>query len=129
MTFITDPKTVGTTSETKTAKNYDAEFAQDVISGLGQKPKVLSSKYFYDGAGSKLFQQIMDLPEYYLTRTEFKILEEQKAEIASFFKPGSFFHLVELGAGDGLKTKILLKELQELKASFEYVPVDISGDA
>lgn len=128
MTFITDPKSIPHAVK-KTSESYDAEFAEDTVSGLSQQPKKLSSKYFYDGTGSKLFQQIMDLPEYYLTRTEFKILEEQKAEIASFFQPGSFFHLVELGAGDGLKTKILLKELLTLHTDFEYVPVDISGDA
>ena len=129
MTFITDPKSIGTAAVKKSSESYDAEFAEDTIFGLSRQPKKLSSKYFYDGAGSNLFQQIMDLPEYYLTRTEFKILEEQKAEIAGFFKPGSFFHLVELGAGDGLKTKILLKELLDMRADFEYVPVDISGDA
>ena len=129
MTFISDPKMAGSSAKPDPAKTYDHELARDVINGLSQTQKKLSSKYFYDATGSKLFQQIMELPEYYLTRTEFKILEEQKTEIATFFEPGSFFHLIELGAGDGLKTRILLKELQRLKAAFEYVPVDISGDA
>ncbi|MFC5270337.1 L-histidine N(alpha)-methyltransferase [Adhaeribacter terreus] len=116
------------TSELVNAMNYDPELARDVQEGLKQTPKRISSKYFYDGAGSKLFQQIMELPEYYPTRTEFKILEEQQAEISRFFGLSDFFHLVELGAGDGLKTKILLRQLLHMKADFEYVPVDISGD-
>lgn len=106
-----------------------SEFETDVLQGLHQFPKKLSSKYFYDAAGSKLFQQIMALPEYYPTRTEFDILEKQKAGIISFFEPESFFHLVELGAGDGLKTKILLRELVSKNIDFEYAPVDISGSA
>ncbi len=129
MTFLSQTQKINPTNETEQTTTYDAEFANDVITGLKQQPKKLSSKYFYDGTGSHLFQQIMDLPEYYLTRTEFKILEEQKAEITAFFEPHSFFHLVELGAGDGLKTKILLKKLLESTTDFEYVPVDISGDA
>lgn len=133
MTFIQNPPSAHKPSPDDNSAgqpvSYDLEFAQDVITGLQQQPKKLASKYFYDGAGSRLFQQIMDLPEYYLTRTEFKILEEQKAEITSFFNPNSFFHLVELGAGDGLKTKILLRQLLENNVNFEYVPVDISEDA
>lgn len=129
MTYLSNPELLGKPNKPAPASTYDPELAADVKKGLAQSPKQLSSKYFYDGAGSRLFQQIMDLPEYYLTRTEFRILEEQKAEIATYFNPRSFFHLVELGAGDGLKTKILLKELLQEKADFEYVPVDISGDA
>ncbi|MBK0404675.1 L-histidine N(alpha)-methyltransferase [Adhaeribacter sp. BT258] len=128
MEFITNAPQTNANVENEGVKNYDPELARDVLAGLTQTPKSLSSKYFYDGAGSKLFQQIMELPEYYPTRTEFKILEEQQAEIAGFFGLTDFFHLVELGAGDGLKTKILLRQLLHMKADFEYVPVDISGD-
>ena len=117
--------------ETQSANRppFDPEFARDVIEGLAHDPKTLSSKYFYDAAGSRLFQQIMALPEYYPTRTEFSILENQKAEITAFFDLHAFLHLVELGSGDGLKTKILLRQLLQSKARFEYVPVDISGEA
>ena len=119
------------TSETEsgTKPAFNTEFAEDVKAGLSASPKTLPSKYFYDGTGSKLFQQIMELPEYYPTRTEFSILKKQKAEIINFFNPSDFFHLVELGSGDGLKTKILLRQLLQAKARFEYIPVDISGDA
>ena len=128
MDFLLKTPHINPDADAVPSKNYDAELARDVMQGLAQTPKTLPSKYFYDAAGSKLFQQIMDLPEYYPTRTEFKILEEQKAEIANFFGLSDFFHLVELGAGDGLKTKILLQQLLRQKAKFEYVPVDISGD-
>lgn len=104
-------------------------FASDVAAGLSSKPKSLPSRYFYDGKGSRLFQQIMDLPEYYLTRAEFEVLDTHKTKIAAALSDGGFFHLVDLGAGDALKTKILLKQLIEQQAPFSYVPVDISRDA
>ncbi|MEP1088272.1 L-histidine N(alpha)-methyltransferase [Algoriphagus sp.] len=111
------------------AKNTDfGTFAQDVMLGLNSNPKTLPSKYFYDAKGDKLFQQIMALPEYYLTRKEYEILEGQHrqilAEILSLQKP---FNLVELGAGDGMKTKILLRYLTDRKIEFTYYPVDFSG--
>lgn len=111
------------------AKNLDlGNFAQDVLIGLSANPKSLPSKYFYDAKGDKLFQEIMAMPEYYLTRKEFEVLENQHAKILwnilSFNKP---FNLVELGAGDGLKTKILLRHLIKLGVSFEYFPIDFSG--
>ncbi|MCC9135189.1 L-histidine N(alpha)-methyltransferase [Pontibacter silvestris] len=104
-------------------------FAQDVAIGLNQTPKSLSSRYFYDGKGSELFQQIMALPEYYLTSCEFEVLIAHKQEIVNYFAAEGFFHLIDLGAGDALKTKILLSQLQKEQRKFEYVPVDISGDA
>lgn len=106
-------------------------FAADIIKGLTRYPKTLSSKYFYDAAGSKLFQQIMELPEYYLTRTENAIFEQQKKEIIYSFAPqvNSFFNLIDLGAGDAAKTKILLQELLNQGIKFTYTPVDISEDA
>ncbi len=111
------------------AKNSDfGTMAQDVFLGLTSNPKTLSSKYFYDAKGDKLFQKIMDLPEYYLTRKEFEILETQHREIlAPILAMNSPFNLVELGAGDGLKTKILLRYLQKIKADFTYYPIDFSG--
>ncbi len=106
-----------------------ALFARDVVAGLSKKQKTLSSRYFYDATGSKLFQQIMALPEYYLTRCEFDVLTEQKQAISARFGSDGFFHLIDLGAGDALKTKILLRELYQQQQEFDYVPVDISGDA
>ncbi|WP_424627286.1 L-histidine N(alpha)-methyltransferase [Bradyrhizobium sp. SYSU BS000235] len=97
-------------------------FAQDVIAGLTQQPKRLSPKYFYDEAGSRLFEQITLLPEYYPTRTELRILRDRGADIAAAIPPGAA--LVEFGAGATTKVRLLLNE-----STFgAYVPVDISGD-
>src|SRR3954451_15905592 len=97
-------------------------FASDVIEGLSQHPKRLSPKYFYDAAGSELFEQITVLPEYYPTRTELGILRDRAAEIASIIPQGAA--LVEFGAGATTKVRLLLERC-EFGA---YVPVDISGD-
>ncbi len=111
--------------------NVLSELAQHVAAGLSQVPKALSSKYFYDDAGSRLFQQIMELPEYYPTRAEFAIFREHGAAIAAALSPpaGEAFALVELGAGDGAKTKLLLRELLRADTAFTYAPVDISAGA
>ncbi|UOQ99575.1 L-histidine N(alpha)-methyltransferase [Hymenobacter sp. 5317J-9] len=108
-----------------------AELAQHVAEGLRKTPKTLSSMYFYDDAGSRLFQQIMDLPEYYPTRAEFAIFREHGAALATALSPGAgqAFSLVELGAGDGAKTKLLLRELLNAGTEFTYAPVDISSGA
>lgn len=107
-----------------------SEFAKDVKEGLSAFPKHLSSKYFYDKKGDKLFQDIMAMPEYYLTDCEFSILENSKEEISDLFsKDKSPFNLIELGAGDGKKTKILLKHLSDASVDFKYLPVDISQNA
>ena len=84
-------------------------FADDIREGLSASPKALPSRYFYDEKGDVLFQQIMALKEYYPTRCEFEIFSQNKKEIcAELCKVGPEFDLVELGAGDGLKTKVLL---------------------
>ena len=111
-----------------------SSLAEHVRQGLSATPKFLSSKYFYDEAGSLLFQQIMALPEYYPTRTELAIFEAQGAAIGQALGtggPGEPLTVVELGAGDGLKTKILLRELLAAQpgAAPTYVPVDISPSA
>lgn len=105
-------------------------FAEDVYKGLSSDPKSLSSKYFYDDEGSRLFQQIMDLPEYYLTRAEFEIFSTQAPQIfAAFTEQNSSFDLIELGAGDGTKTAVLVDYFLKKQADFVYSPVDISGEA
>ncbi|GGF44938.1 L-histidine N(alpha)-methyltransferase [Echinicola rosea] len=104
----------------------ETEFAKDVLAGLSAPQKYLSSKYFYDQRGDKLFQQIMRLPEYYLTKKEFAILDRYKAAILAP-SISSRFNLVEMGAGDGLKTKILINHLQQEGADFTYFPIDISS--
>jgi L-histidine N-alpha-methyltransferase len=104
-----------------------SDFAKDVRDGLQQQPKTLSSKYFYNAIGDMLFQKIMELDEYYLTRSEFEILEEQKeAILEAFLGQDESFRLVELGAGDGTKTKLLLKHFVKEKVNFAYSPIDIS---
>jgi L-histidine N-alpha-methyltransferase len=108
-----------------------SELAQHVAAGLRKMPKALSSMYFYDDAGSRLFQQIMDLPEYYPTRAEFAIFREHGAALAAALSPAGSpnFSLVELGAGDGTKTQLLLRELLRTNTAFTYAPVDISAGA
>lgn len=99
-------------------------FASDVLVGLSQSPKSISSKYLYDSEGNSLFQQITELPEYYLTQCELEILQCHKQEIAELVG-GSRFNLVELGAGDGRKTKVLLEHFLRMGLDFRYVPIDI----
>lgn len=104
-------------------------FLSDVISGLHQKPKKLYSKYFYDEKGDSLFQQIMEMPEYYLTDCELDIFKNKTAELlANIVLDGSPFDLIELGAGDALKSAHLLTLMAENKIDFTYMPVDISGN-
>jgi L-histidine Nalpha-methyltransferase len=97
-------------------------FASDVIENLAQQPKRLSPKYFYDVAGSELFEQITVLPEYYPTRTELGILRDRGSEISAIIPAGAA--LVEFGAGATTKVRLLLNQCK----FSAYVPVDISGD-
>lgn len=97
-------------------------FAGDVLENLSQHPKRLSPKYFYDAAGSDLFEQITVLPEYYPTRTELSILRDRGRAISAIIPQGAA--LVEFGAGATTKVRLLLNEC----AFGAYVPVDISGD-
>ncbi len=99
-----------------------ATFAEEAIAGLSAKPKWLLAKYFYDRAGSELFEQITALPEYYPTRAELSILEAHGSEIARLLPAGTA--LVEFGAGSSRKVRLLLSAAT-LGA---YVPVDISGE-
>lgn len=103
-------------------------FADEVASGLSRSPKQLPCKYLYDAEGSRLFREIMDLEEYYPTRCETEILDRHKGDICQIIG-SSDFNVVELGAGDGAKTKILLKHFIDLGLRFRYVPIDISASA
>jgi len=97
---------------------------------MTQVPKRISSRFFYDDEGSRLFEQIMEQPEYYLTRAEYEILETHADALLRHFQPNEQpFELVELGAGNGLKTKLLLDHFARQNVPFTYAPVDISGDA
>ena len=107
-----------------------SQFAEDVLRGLSSTPKALSSKYFYDDEGSRLFQEIMKLPEYYLTGCESEIFSTQgEAIYRSFANGDNAFDLIELGAGDGTKTALLVDEFLKHNADISYSPIDISQEA
>lgn len=102
-------------------------FYNDVIAGLKSTPKRLNSKYFYDANGDKLFQELMNSPEYYPTDCELEIFSEKTTEIGeAIIADGDAFDLIELGAGDAMKSTYLLKYLVSKKADFTYLPIDIS---
>jgi dimethylhistidine N-methyltransferase len=98
----------------------DPQFAADALAGLKATPKRMPAKYFYDAEGSQLFEQITELPEYYPTRCEMKILRDHGKEIGKVISEGAA--LVEFGSGSNKKVRILLKHAPKLAA---YVPVDI----
>lgn len=98
-------------------------FASDVLQGLSAHPKGLPPKYFYDHAGSELFERITELPEYYPTRCELRILRERSSEIARLFPQGAA--LIEFGSGSSKKVRLLLQAAPQLAS---YVPVDISAE-
>jgi dimethylhistidine N-methyltransferase len=101
--------------------------AADVLGGLSQPRKCLPPKLFYDARGSALFEQICELPEYYLTRTERAILESNIDVIAE--AAGNVHTVVELGAGSASKTALLLQTLAKRDGLITYVPIDVSGSA
>jgi len=104
--------------------------AREILDGLKSPQKYISSKFFYDEQGSRIFQDIMEMPEYYLTNCEAEIFETHKTEITSrFCNSCCTVDLVELGAGDGMKTRILISELLKREVKFRYIPVDISEEA
>lgn len=113
-----------------TATLLDTPFKKKVFEGLSAFPKYLSSKYFYDKKGDKLFQDIMAMPEYYLTGCEFQILSSHTETIGELFRDReNGLDLIELGAGDGKKTKVLLKYMADHNFNFVYKPIDISENA
>jgi dimethylhistidine N-methyltransferase len=99
------------------------EFGHDMRSALAQRPHSISPKYFYDAEGSRLFDRICELPEYYPTRTEIGILERNVGEMAALAGPGA--EIVEFGAGSLRKVRLLLEAFE---APARYVPIDISGE-
>jgi dimethylhistidine N-methyltransferase len=98
-------------------------FRDDVLRGLAKSPRDLPCKYFYDERGAELFQKICELPEYYVTQTEIKILRLHGAEMAKALGP--HIELIGLGTGAGTKTRILLEELDQPRV---YIPIDISKE-
>ncbi|WP_458626700.1 L-histidine N(alpha)-methyltransferase [Winogradskyella sp. PC D3.3] len=107
------------------------KFTKEVRQGLNDKPKTLPSKYFYNKKGDALFVEIMNLPEYYLTRSELDVFQNKTQQLIDAIKlrSDSYFELIELGAGDGLKTKELLRSLDRQGFQFDYFPIDISINA
>ena len=101
-----------------------SDFATDVLEGLSAHPKRIPCKYFYDEAGSKLFEEICNLPEYYLTRTELSILERVAPEIAGFSKGN--LGLIELGSGNSKKTRLLIEAIIAEQGSLHYFPIDLA---
>ncbi|MCD0465934.1 L-histidine N(alpha)-methyltransferase [Flavobacterium sp. ENC] len=112
-----------------TQDNPTDQFRSDVLQGLQSTPKKLHSKYFYDKKGDALFQQIMAMPEYYLTNCEMDIFQNKTSALAGIIlQTDEAFDLIELGAGDGTKSAFLLKYLLDQKADFNYMPIDISAN-
>ena len=121
--------TLTKTEATGTANCRSGQFYYDVVCGLNAQPKYLSSKYFYDAQGDKLFQDLMNCEEYYPTNCELEIFSQQTADVCSaIIGDGDAFDLIELGAGDAMKSTYLLQYLLEQKADFTYLPVDISDN-
>jgi dimethylhistidine N-methyltransferase len=103
--------------------SWRKQFLRDVVHGLSRTQKTLPCKYFYDAIGSALFDEICELDEYYLTRTELQILRSHASEMADAI--GEDCDLIELGSGSGLKTRLLLRAVRPPRA---YLPIDISRD-
>ncbi|MES3015340.1 MAG: L-histidine N(alpha)-methyltransferase [Pseudomonadota bacterium] len=101
----------------------DSEFARDLLAALARRPRSIAPKYFYDAAGSALFDRICELPEYYPTRTELALLATHAPEIARCIGPDA--EIVEFGAGSSRKVRLLLDALQRPR---RFVPIDISGE-
>lgn len=104
------------------------ELAIDVLVGLSERPKRLPSRWFYDAEGSRLFERISELPEYYLTRAEQAILAAHSAEVVRELGDAPC-NLIDLGAGDGRKTALLLEPLHRRGADVTFVPIDVSESA
>jgi L-histidine N-alpha-methyltransferase len=103
--------------------------AVEVLNGLTEHPKTLSPWLFYDQAGSQLFEEITELPEYYVTRTERNILAEHAEEIVTAAAGGRDLSMIELGAGTATKTGLLLDAAVGLQGCVTYYPIDVSETA
>ncbi len=99
-------------------------FAQEISYSLNQNKKSISPKFFYDIKGSELFDEICDLPEYYLTNIETNLLKKIGSELEKFVLDD--MRLVELGSGSAVKTRLLLDILTNIQNKTEYFPIDIS---
>jgi len=104
-------------------ETHQDDFARDLVAGLSKMPKQISCKHFYDAEGSRLFEAICDLPDYYPTRTETALLAAHAAEISALIGPQA--EIVEFGAGSLAKVRLLLDALDNPRG---YTPIDISGE-
>lgn len=104
------------------------QFANDILIGLTSTPKKFSSKYFYDVVGSQLFQDITRLDEYYLTRKEYEIIESMKDQLPDIVGKEEI-DIVELGVGDGHKTKLVIESFLKKNIKVHFYPIDISVEA
>lgn len=102
--------------------------AERILACLRDRPRRIPSHYFYDSLGSELFRRIMELPSYYLTRCETEVLTRHAAEIAAHCRSENLV-VVDLGAGDGSKTQLLLDALRDTCSEVVYSPVDVSAGA
>jgi L-histidine N-alpha-methyltransferase len=107
----------------------DERLAAAVYEGLGRRPKRLPAWMFYDRAGSRLFDEITERPEYYLTRTESAILEKNAGAMIARAADGRRLHISELGAGSAGKTRLLLRAALERQSTVVYEPLDVSASA
>lgn len=113
-----------------TPQVIDSEFARELLAGLSRQPRQIAPKFFYDAAGSALFDRICELPEYYPTRTELALLTERAPEIAACIEKsigesfGAGADIIEFGAGSSRKVRVLLDALPARR----FVPIDISGE-
>lgn len=111
-----------------TGKQHHEAFARDVIKGLSQQPKAISAKYFYDDIGSELFQKISQHPDYYLTKTEFSILQSIQQQLPALLNLETV-DIIELGAGDGHKSKLIIDGFLSHGTEVNFYPIDISEKA
>jgi L-histidine N-alpha-methyltransferase len=114
---------------TATSASVNEAVLQEALAGLSASPKTLSPWLFYDERGSQLFEQITELPEYYLTRTERAILADHADEILASAGQAAPLTLIELGAGTATKTGLLLKACVARQGSVVYQPIDVSASA
>lgn len=110
------------------AQQTMSQFADEILTGLANDRPTLSSKWFYDDRGSELFRQIMNCPEYYLTEAESEIYRSSAGNLLEQLE-GHSFDLIELGAGDGTKTQLLIERFLARNAHFSYRPIDLNGSA
>lgn len=102
-------------------------FLKDTLSSLSSTPKTLSSRYFYDAIGDGIFQEIMQMKEYYLPACELEIIKNKTKDIAEEIESEEI-DVIELGAGDGTKTVYFLKALMDVGKEITYIPLDISDN-